>query len=110
MIFAFVGVVVINDPFGSSEMDQDKKGDFLIGSVFATSGALAASLASLCMRYMTDIHYSISPFWFATGGAAWSPFLFVLSSGPSHSDNQTTKYDLWTISMLTVQALFRYFH
>ena len=106
MFFAFIGVLVINDPFGSSDMGDEKKGDFLVGSIFASTGALAAALASLCMRYMTDIHYSISPFWFATGGAMWSPILYVFSSGPAHAGGATTKYDYWTIGMLTIQAIF----
>lgn len=76
MLFAFLGVIVINNPW--EEVDSSKleeKQNILIGSAFALSGAIFGAFAILCMRIMRNMHYSISPFWFASGCTLWSPIV-----------------------------------
>ena len=77
LILSFTGVIIINNPFDTHESDGKplySNLDLLIGSAFSLSGAIGGSMAVLCMRYMNKgIHYSISPFWFASGGTFMSP-------------------------------------
>ena len=77
LIVAFIGVVIINNPFAHSEESKEElytPKNILIGSIFAITGAISGSLAGVCMRYMNkDIHYSISPFWFAAGNCFFGP-------------------------------------
>ena len=84
-MFSFIGVLIINNPFDShNEVKKVVDGDstipvysnwsLLIGSAFSLGGAIGGSMAVLCMRYMNKgIHYTISPFWFASGGSFMSP-------------------------------------
>lgn len=87
---AFCGVVIINNPWadgskyqaneiqeGQSDFVDTKiytSQDYIIGTAYAIIGAIGASLAFLCMRIMrTDIHFSISPFWFSIGCTFLAP-------------------------------------
>ena len=69
LMFAFVGVIVVNNPFKSKDSNNELSNhNLFVGTVFALTGALAFSGAMLSMRMMsTGIHYSVSPFWYATG-------------------------------------------
>jgi len=113
-----MGVLVINNPFEShAEVEHAvaqgthnyTKVDLLIGSLFSLSGAIGGSMAVLCMRYMkVGIHYSISPFWFASGSAFWSPIFhgFYRSTSTKYTDLQTGQYDLQTKSLIVLTAIF----
>lgn len=79
LIMAFIGVIVINKPWdrASGETDDSEYSDkdIFIGTIYAVTGAIGGACALICMRIMRDgIHYSISPFWFASGCTFWSPF------------------------------------
>lgn len=66
-------------------------------------------MAVLCMRYMkVGIHYSISPFWFASGSAFWSPIFHGLyrSNSTKYTDLKTCQYDLQTKSLIVLTAVF----
>lgn len=76
IITSFTGVIIINNPFEQIEGQQLQKRNMLIGSLFAFSGAIFGSFANLCMRVMTKIHYTLSPFWFACGSTFWSAIIF----------------------------------
>ena len=39
----------------------------MFGTVYSLGGAIGWACAMLCMRYMRNIHYSVTPFWYATG-------------------------------------------
>ena len=83
MVFAFGGVVMINDPFNAVE-DPKKQSNYFVGTIYAIFASFFAACAGLCMRYMRDgIHASISPFWFAAGGTFYSPLAFILIPSPS---------------------------
>ena len=80
LILSFVGVIIINNPFDAHNMVSENGTplysnlDLLIGSAYSLGGAMGGSIAVLCMRYMNkDIHSSIGPFYFATGGTLLSP-------------------------------------
>jgi drug/metabolite transporter (DMT)-like permease len=73
MIGAFCGVIIINEPWINTSDEEHT--NLLFGSVFALSGALAGAVAILCMRIMKDIHFSVSPFWFAAGCTFLSPIV-----------------------------------
>lgn len=79
---SFAGVLIINNPFDTHSADPTNSAplysnlDLLIGSSFSLGGAIGGSIAVLCMRYMNKgIHYTISPFWFASGGTLLSPMV-----------------------------------
>ena len=80
MFSAFAGVVLINNPFEEVIHDEhaERKENIFIGSMFALSGALGGAFAVLAMRIMRNMHYSISPFWFASGCTFWSPIIHSL--------------------------------
>jgi drug/metabolite transporter (DMT)-like permease len=92
IIAAFIGVLIINNPWqtqlGSQVLtDNETSGgyidskeysprDKLIGSLLALIGSFGAATAFLCMRIMkSEIHYSVSPFWFSIGCTTFSPLL-----------------------------------
>lgn len=79
LIMAFIGVIVINKPWdrdsGETDDSEYSDKDIFIGTIYAVTGAIGGACALICMRIMRDgIHYSISPFWFASGCTFWSPF------------------------------------
>jgi len=79
LISAFIGVLIINNPWEETSEDSiEQKQDILIGSAFALSGALGGAFAVLAMRIMRNMHYSISPFWFASGCTFWSPIVHTI--------------------------------
>ena len=69
LILAFIGVIMVNNPFKSADSNNElSTHNLFIGTVFALTGALAFSGAVLSMKMMSSgIHYSVSPFWYATG-------------------------------------------
>ena len=91
ILAAFLGVLIINNPWqdlfgdgniidGSTEDGNfiDSKiyssRDKIIGSILALVGSFGAATAFLCMRIMkSEIHYSVSPFWFSIGCTTLSP-------------------------------------
>ena len=90
---AFVGVLIINSPWGDSKnlieggSDEDRafidskvysSRDKLVGSSLALIGSFGAATAFLCMRIMkSEIHYSVSPFWFSIGCTTLSPIFSI---------------------------------
>jgi drug/metabolite transporter (DMT)-like permease len=103
MVMAFLGVIVINNPFEKVSLEEQSLNtftriDYVIGSLIALSGAIAAGGVSVVMRYMNKgIHYSISPFWFASGNALCSPILhsILVMNSDTYIDRIATRYD-WT--------------
>lgn len=85
LVLAFLGVVVINDPFNwvadkvdttSNNVIIDQRTDTLVGALSAVMAALTGAVSMLCMRIMRkDVHYAVPPFWFAFGGVLFAPML-----------------------------------
>ena len=99
---SIIGILLINDPFGwykeeddSKEEDDNKDYNYLLGTLFLISGILLGGLAPIIMRYMRDIHYSISPFWFASGCCILSPIAYVADKhyDSDIKDAPSTVYD-----------------
>jgi drug/metabolite transporter (DMT)-like permease len=69
LMFAFIGVVVVNNPFKIEDSNSElSTHNLFVGTIFALTGALAFSGAMISMRIMsTGIHFTVSPFWYATG-------------------------------------------
>ena len=117
IFFAFAGVVIINRPWESGTDNKEAK-SYLIGSAFALSGAMLGAFAVLCMRIMRDgIHYSISPFWFASGCTFWSSIVHIIQLNGSWyndedqliRDRTTTVYDWTTIALIAVASIGSFF-
>ena len=119
---SFLGVLLINFPRGD-DTDQsggiDKShhhaksqeytpGDIMVGSIFALCGAIFGSLAGVCMRTMNKgIHYAISPFWFASGNAMFSPLAFVFQHNYSEAyiGKKSVVYEFPVIFLISLCAL-----
>ena len=77
LVTTFAGVVLINNPFEPQK--EDAETNYLYGTIYALTGSLGGAAALICMRVMRkNIHYSISPFWFASGCAFWSPIVHMI--------------------------------
>ena len=97
LVACFVGIMLINRPWADKtaptpdeighiaaatenalETKVYNSTDKIYGTLYALSGAIGAALAFICMRIMkTDIHYSVSPFWFSIGCTFLSPIFSV---------------------------------
>jgi drug/metabolite transporter (DMT)-like permease len=116
---AFAGVILINKPWHTpSDSEQYSRRDILVGSSFALSGAICGAFALLCMRIMrNNIHYSISPFWFASGCCFCSPIVHMVQLNSSWYDEnnmlilnkETTVYDTKTILLITAASVSSFF-
>ena len=77
ILLAFIGVIIINDPFSSAsseEYESVDKDDFLFGSMITLISSFSFSISITMMRKMkVGIHHSISPFFMALGGALFGP-------------------------------------
>jgi len=111
---SFVGVLLINNPF--AENDQNSKyttADIFTGSVIAIIGAVAGSLAGICMRYMNKgIHWALSPFWYACGCTIFSPVFhaFMMTESKAYTDVKTsTVYDTYIIILIILTSVFSFF-
>jgi len=118
IFLAFAGVIIINNPFEQvTEEIVDRKQNVFIGSMFALSGALGGAFANLAMRIMRNMHYSISPFWFASGCTFWSPIMhsitmnsaYILDDGSEDRERTTTIYDWTTIFLICLASIFSFF-
>ena len=81
VFMAFFGVILINKPWEKSSESEEKHSDkdMLIGSIFALTGAMSGAFSILCMRIMREgIHYSLAPFWFASGCCFCSPIIHCI--------------------------------
>ena len=101
MISGFIGVIVINDPFNTDVDPNSTHHNYLQGTGYIILSLIFGSGVTLCMRYMKDIHYTISPFWFSIGCSTWSPILYSVVR--TRSDT-TTVYDWWTVTLLFTQS------
>jgi len=79
---------------------------------------MLGAFAILCMRIMRDgIHYSISPFWFASGCTFWSSIVHMIQlNGSYYNDAEqlirertTTIYDWKTIALMAVASMGSFF-
>ena len=76
VLFAFAGILIIQNPFDSKDQSHVDFLDDLIGTTLALSGALLASIATLCQRQMNHyakLHYIIAPIGFALGNVILCP-------------------------------------
>lgn len=81
MASAFLGVLIVTNPFESHPDSSNTSKDYLIGTIFALTGAVAGGIVSCCMRYMgPGIHYSVGPFYFASGCTFLSPIFYSLNN------------------------------
>lgn len=69
LLSAFIGVIMVNNPFKTQDsINELTANNIFIGTIYALTGALAFSGAIICIRIMNDgIHYTVGPFWYATG-------------------------------------------
>ena len=82
--------------------------DLLIGSLIAISGAVAGGGVSCVMRFMNKgIHYSISPFWYASGCTIFSPIFHCLlvDHSSTYTNRTTSKYDLMSILLISTASV-----
>lgn len=88
LVLAFIGVIIINDPFNwVDDKKQERtdiiigpKEDTLIGVLSALFSAIFGAVSMVTMRIMrTDVHYAVPPFWFALGGVFFGPILMVMT-------------------------------
>ena len=80
---SFSGVLIINNSSFQNDETQDVKypdeiqyspNEILKGTIFSVIGAFGFAAAGICKRIMRkNIHYSISPFWFASACTLFSP-------------------------------------
>lgn len=117
VIFAFLGVIVINNPFQATDEKRDASGDnYLLGTIYALTGAISGSVAMICMRIMRkNIHYSISPFWFAAGCSLGAPFLHAVQMHGAYEDQRrkgeqtmSANYDWWTCLLILLASIFSF--
>jgi drug/metabolite transporter (DMT)-like permease len=82
--------------------------DYVIGSAIALGGAIAAGGVSVVMRFMNKgIHYSISPFWYASGCTMFSPIFhcILVDHSVTYTDRITSKYDWWSIFLISIPCV-----
>ena len=110
---AFLGVIVINNPLEHISQEEQTLNtftrlDYIIGSLIAVSGAVAAGGVSCVMRFMNQgIHYSISPFWYASGCTMFSPIFhtFLVNNSTTYVDRKTPTYDFISILLISVASI-----
>jgi len=122
-IFAsFTGVLIINNPnnqeTSQNHVDSGKMmyspQDIFKGSCFALASAFGIAMANICKRIMRkNIHYSVSPFWFASGCTLLSPMAHYSQAG-SHSESEvestiTATYDFKILSLLFIATIATFF-
>ena len=102
LILAFGGVICINNPFEEATDDKEnKKHNYLIGTIVGLTGAFFGSWAMTCMRYMRiGIHHTIAPFYFGTFNVIMSPIAIALVRTTSPEYSNPTTYDFKTILIL----------
>jgi drug/metabolite transporter (DMT)-like permease len=113
MLMAFLGVVVINNPLEHLSAEEAAKDtftrmDYIIGSAIALSGAVAAGGVSVVMRFMNKgIHYSISPFWYASGCTMFSPIFhsILVDNSITYEGRITPRYDWWSIFLISIPCV-----
>ena len=113
----FSGILLINfNPWEKPDLSENKhkenqKKEYLIGTMFALIGALGAGFAAIVMRYMKEgIHYSISPFWFASGCCFFSSIVFTITELQSNDDgHSTTVYDWTSMGVIAVESVLTFF-
>ena len=109
MIASFIGVLIVNNPLSEFTGSERSFHDTLIGTIYALTGSFAGAAACLCMRHMRDgIHFSISPFWFASGGSFGSSILFGVFRN-SEAKETSTIYDRYTMFLLFLASFFSFF-
>ena len=71
-------------------------------------GAIGSACAFVCMRYMKGIHYTICPFWFATGSVIGSPIAIATqrSLSEDYREKVSTVFDTKLIIMVLLVAIF----
>lgn len=101
-----LGVLIVTQPWNAMsnfEVGGFSKYQIIIGTVVTLTGAASGGVSLVSMRIMKDIHYSISPFWFATGCAFYSPMFCIYSmSGLSNP----VIYSWELIGLITATTLF----
>lgn len=107
---SFLGVLIVNNPFAENNSESKRSfHDLLLGTIYAVTGALGCSAAFLCMRHMREgIHYTISPFWFASGCSFMSPLLFCFTHNADDKQSSTV-YDRYTILLIFLSSFFSFF-
>ena len=79
MLGAFIGVIVINNPLQKLEGGIELSfRNMMFGTMYSLGGAIGWACAMLCMRYMRNIHYSVTPFWYATGCTFFSSIFLTI--------------------------------
>ena len=113
LMFAFFGVVVVNNPFKIEDSHGElSTHNLFLGTVYALTGALAFSAAVLCMRLMsTGIHFSVSPFWYATGCTYLGSLMHFgfLNQSYSSDEQKSTVYDFYQIVLILLVSLTAFF-
>jgi drug/metabolite transporter (DMT)-like permease len=117
VVCAFIGMLIVNNPWEeTAEESAAEKSDIAIGTIFALSGAIGGSFAVLCMRHMRNMHYGISPFWFASGCTFLSMIVHSLQLNNSYykdgeldREKTTTVYDTKTAVLIGLASVFSFF-
>jgi drug/metabolite transporter (DMT)-like permease len=108
MLSAFVGVIIVTNPFEGHANSTYSSKDYLIGTVFALTGAVAGGIVSCCMRYMgPGIHYSTGPFYFASGCTFLSPIFYCLNNKFEES-RVSIEYNMTTVFYISVCSVIQF--
>ena len=119
LVVSIIGVIIINNPQSDEIVIDSTKTyysskDIFVGSVFALGGAFGGSIANICKRIMRkNIHYSISPFFWAVGCTFMSPMshysFIVLYNDRKEEPASTSKYDFTVLGLLFVATVTTFF-
>ena len=72
------------------------------------TASVAGAVAFVCMRFMkTDIHFAVSPFWYALACTFFSPI--GASAIDLGANERTTVYDFKMILLLLIITVFTFF-
>ena len=103
-VFSFIGVILINNPLQPSVEDQ-KKSNYFIGTLFALSTVFAGGFIALCMRYLKDIHCGVNGFYWALGSNFESMLMYSITLRFNSEKSVSPTYDFMTILLLTIESI-----
>ena len=75
---AFIGVLLVNDPFGFARSDSGDQRvytteELMIGTMYALIGAIATAMSIIILRRLRSVHFTKNPFYNALGIVLLSP-------------------------------------
>jgi len=81
LISSLIGIIIITNPFQSTENQTVEQKNYFIGVCLGLSGIICMGFTNVFMRYMREgVHYSLSPFWFSCSCTLISPIAFTITN------------------------------